>query len=63
VAAVRLTVDEKSRTLPSPKGAKEISFEWDLEPGHVYKVRSELLDDAGNVMAGGYYVYCRRSGP
>jgi hypothetical protein len=63
VASVRLTVDGKSRTLPVGKGAKGISFDWDLEPGHTYKVSAEFLDAADSVIAGGYYVYCRRAGP
>lgn len=59
VAAVRLTVEEKSRSLPAPEGAKQVSFDLPLEPGHACKVRAELLDGAGKVMAGGYYVYVR----
>jgi arylsulfatase A-like enzyme len=63
VAAVRLTVGETSQTLPAPRGSQEVSFDVDLEPCHSCRVRAEFLDDAGNAIAGGYYVYGRRTGP
>ncbi len=60
VAAVRLTVAGKTQTLPATKDAKGISFDVELEPGQPYGVKAELLDAAGKVIAGGYYVYCSK---
>jgi arylsulfatase A-like enzyme len=60
VAAVRLTVGESDRTLPVPKDAREVSFNVELEKDRVLPVKAELLDSAGKVLAGGYYVYCRK---
>lgn len=60
VASVRLTVGDKTQTLAAAAGAKEIAFELKLEVGQSYRVKAELLDRSGTVIAGGYYVYCRR---
>ena len=60
VASVRLTVGEKTQTLPAAAGAKEVSFDLKLEADSSYTVRAELLDAADKVIAGGYYVYCRK---
>lgn len=62
VAAVRLMVGEKTQTLPAATGAKEVSFDLELETDRSYPVKAELLDGSGEVIAGGYYVYCRRAG-
>lgn len=60
VASVRLTVGEKTQTLPAPTGAKEVSFDFALEASSSYPVKAELLDKAGSVISGAYYVYCRK---
>jgi len=60
VAAVRLTLAGKTQTLPSPKDAKHVSFDVELEANRTYDVKAELLDTAGGVIAGGYYVYCSK---
>jgi hypothetical protein len=59
VTAVRLTVGEEPRTLPAIAGAKEVSFDFELEKDRSLPVQAELLDSSGQVLAGGYYVYCR----
>ena len=60
VTSIRLTVGERSQTLPAVPGAKEVSFDLELATGSSYPVKAELLDNSGKVIAGGYYVYCRR---
>jgi hypothetical protein len=60
VASVRLTVGEKILTLPVAAEAKEVSFDIELATGSSYAVKAELLGSSGEVIAGGYYVYCRR---
>ncbi|MEI7948268.1 MAG: sulfatase, partial [bacterium] len=60
VASVRLTVGEKTQTLPAAAGTKEISFDIQLTTDRSYSVKAELLDPSGKVITGGYYVYCRR---
>jgi negative regulator of sigma E activity len=40
--------------------AREVSFDVDLEQDRSLPVKAELLDGAGQVLAGGYYVYCRK---
>jgi hypothetical protein len=55
-------VGEKSQTLPAATGAKEVSFDLELAADCSYAVKAELLDRSGAVIAGGYYVYCRREG-
>ncbi len=60
VVSVRLTVGGKSQTLSAASGAKEVSFKMELEPDRSYSVKAELLDRSDKVIAGGYYVYCRR---
>ena len=60
VASVRLTVGEKTQTLPAAAGTKEISFDIQLMTDRSYPVKAELLDPSGKVITGGYYVYCRR---
>ena len=59
VASVRLTVGDKTQTLPAATGAKEVLFDLELVTGRSYTVKAELLDHSGAVIAGGYYVYCR----
>lgn len=59
VAAVRLTVDGKSRTRSAAVGTREVSFDLELEPSGAHEVKAELLDAAGATIAGGYYVYVR----
>jgi arylsulfatase A-like enzyme len=61
-AAVRLTVGGQTRTLPVTGDAKEVSFDMDLEEDRTVSVKAELIDGAGKVLAGGYYVYCRATG-
>ena len=63
VASVRLTVDGKTQTLPAARGAKEVSFDIQLAPDRSYSVKAELLDSADKLIAGGYYVYCRKISP
>jgi hypothetical protein len=60
VVSVRLTVGEQSQTLPATAGAKDVSFSMELEADRSLSVRAELLDGSGNVIGGGYYVYCRK---
>jgi arylsulfatase A-like enzyme len=60
VASVRLTVGEKTQTLPAAAGAKNVSFDLELAADRSYAVKAELLDRSGEVIAGGYYVYCQR---
>lgn len=60
VVSVRLTVGEQSQTLPATAGAKDVSFSMKLEADRSLSVRAELLDGSGNVIGGGYYVYCRK---
>jgi hypothetical protein len=59
VASVRLSVGEKTQTLPAATGAKEVLFDLELAAGCSYAVKAEFLDRSGAVIAGGYYVYCR----
>jgi arylsulfatase A-like enzyme len=61
VAAVRLTVGDETRTVPASAGAKQVTFDVELETERSYAVKAELLDGSGQVLAGGYYVYCQRS--
>lgn len=61
VASVRLTVDGKTQTLPAAPGAKEVSFDIQLANDRSYSVKAELLDSADKLIAGGYYVYCRKN--
>ena len=63
VASVRLTVDGKTQILPAAPGAKEVSFELPLTADRSYPVKAELLDGSDQVIAGGYYVYCRKQSP
>jgi hypothetical protein len=63
VAAVRLTVADKTQTLAVNAGAKEASFDFILEKDHKVPVKAELLDNSGKLLAGGYYVYCRLAKP
>lgn len=60
VASVRLTTGGKTRTLPAPVGASEVSFDVDLEGGVSSTVKAVLLDSSGEVIAGACYVYCRK---
>ena len=60
VASVRLTVGGESKILPAADGAREITFEIELEADRSYEVKAEFLDSNGKVIAGGYYLYCRR---
>lgn len=60
VASVRLTVGEKTQTLPAAPGAKQVSFDLELAEGSSYPVKADLLDRSNGVITGGYYVYCRR---
>ena len=60
IAAVRLTVGVSARTLPVAPDAREVSFDFDLEQDRSLAVKAELLDSAGQVLAGGYYVYCQK---
>ena len=60
VASVRLTVDGKTQTLSAAPGAKEVSFDVQLTADRRYPVKAELLDGSDQVIAGGYYVYCRK---
>jgi hypothetical protein len=59
VTSVRLSVGERTSTLPAATGAKEVLFDLELVAGCSYAVKAELLDRSGAVIAGGYYVYCR----
>ncbi len=63
VASVRLTVDGKTQILPAAPGAKEVSFDIQLTADRCYPVKAELLDGSDQVIAGGYYVYCRKKSP
>jgi arylsulfatase A-like enzyme len=63
VAAVRMTVGDKTQTLPAAEEAKEVSFDFELEKDRVLHAKAELLDVSGKVLAGGYYVYCRLAVP
>ncbi len=63
VGSVRLTVDGTMQTLPAAPGAKEVSFDIQLTADRRYPVKAELLDGSGQVIAGGYYVYCRKKSP
>lgn len=62
VSSVRLTVGDKARILPVPNGARLVSFELELSPDVSYPVKAEFLDDSGEVIAGGCYVYCSKAG-
>ena len=59
VASVRLTVGDKTQTLPAAEGAKEVTFQVDLQNNQSQSVKAELLDNTGKVLSGGYYVYSR----
>jgi negative regulator of sigma E activity len=56
-------VGDRIQTLPATRDAKEVSFEVALEQDLTIPVRAELLDSSGNLLAGGYYVYCRLANP
>ena len=60
VTSVRLAVGGKSQILPAAAGAREVSFDLELEVDRSYHVNAELLDSSGKTISGGYYVYCRR---
>jgi hypothetical protein len=53
-------VDGKPQTRPAAAGATEVSFDMELDAGRSYPVKAELLDRSDQVIAGGYYVYCRK---
>jgi arylsulfatase A-like enzyme len=57
VASVRLTIGDKTQTLPAADGAKEVTFQFDLQQNQSPSVKAELLDTHGKVLSGGYYVY------
>ncbi len=57
VASVRLTVGDKTQTLPAADGANEVIFKIDLQKDQSQSVKAELLDISGKVISGGYYVY------
>ena len=59
IASVRLTVGDKTQTVPAPDDAREITFEIELEKDQSYVVKAEFLDEIGAVISGGYFVYCR----
>lgn len=64
VVSVRLTVGRETQTVAAAAGAKEVSFNLKLEVDRTYSVKAELLDRSDKVIAGGYYVYCRKeAGP
>lgn len=63
IASVRLTVGDKTQTVPAPDDAREIPFEIELEKDHSYVVKAEFLDENGAVISGGYFVYCRPRNP
>jgi hypothetical protein len=60
VAKVRLTVGGETQTLAAVAGVQGVAFDLTLEADRSYPVKAELLDGSGKVLAGGYYVYCRR---
>jgi hypothetical protein len=61
VALVRLTVGEKTQTVAAAAGSKAVSFDIQLTTDGNYPVKAELLDSAGQVITGGYFVYCRKT--
>jgi hypothetical protein len=62
VATLRLTVGGITRMLPVSAGAKEVGFDMILEKDRSVSVKAEWIDSSGNVLGGGYYVYCRAAG-
>lgn len=63
VASIRLTVGGKTQTLPVATGAREVTFDFDLQPNRSQSVNAELLDSSGMVLGGGYYVYSKLARP
>lgn len=61
VASVRLTVGEKTQSLAATRAAKEVSFDIQLTTDRNYPVKAELIDSAGQVITGGYFVYCSKT--
>jgi len=51
------------QTLPAAPGAKQVSCGIQLTADRRYPVKAELLDGSGQVIAGGFYVYCRKKSP
>jgi hypothetical protein len=57
---VRLWVGETELVQPVAHNATAVTFEIPLAKGE-YEVKAELLDANKQVLAAGYYVYCRRA--
>jgi hypothetical protein len=61
VAFVRLTVGDFEDIQPAGSDDTKVAFDVPLEAGKEYKVRAELLDKKNALIAGAYYLYCRRN--
>ena len=59
VAAVRLEVGDKQWVKPVHGQETHVTFDIPLNEKE-YEVTAELLDSDHQVLAGAYYIYCRR---
>ena len=60
VAFIRLRVGDFEDVKPVRSGDTKIAFDVPLEAGKECQVQAELLDAKKAVIAGAYYVYCRK---